>query len=45
MSKLEYGLGREFKPNQYAVLVDFGIKDEGNVKNGLKRAMQLNMDE
>ena len=37
-------LWREFKPDQYAVLLDFGNKDEGNVKNGLVLAEELDMD-
>ena len=31
-------MGREFKPNSYAVLLVFGNKDEGDVKNGLEVA-------
>ena len=38
-------MGREFKPNLYADLFDFGNKDEGNVMNGMKPAKKLNMDQ
>ncbi|MFM7989828.1 MAG: hypothetical protein ACKPKO_61990, partial [Candidatus Fonsibacter sp.] len=37
-------MGREFKPNQYAVLFEFDSKDEDDVKNGVKLAMKLQND-
>ena len=36
-------MGGEFKPDQNKVLLDFGNKDEGDVKNGVKLVYKLNM--
>ncbi|MFM7983257.1 MAG: hypothetical protein ACKPKO_28445 [Candidatus Fonsibacter sp.] len=38
-------MGREFKPNQCAMLLDFDNKDEYDVKNGVKLALKLKMDQ
>ena len=38
-------MGREFKPNQCAILFDFDNKEEGGSKSGLELAKELNMDQ
>ena len=37
-------MGREFKPDQYAILLDFDNKVEGDTKSGLDLVDELNMD-
>ena len=38
-------MGREFKPDPYAILLDLDNKDEHAVKNKLKVVEQVNMDQ
>ena len=37
-------MGREFKLNQYAVLLEFDNKDEGEVEERIETSEKLNMD-
>ena len=38
-------MGREIKPGQFAILLDFDNKDEGDVKSGMEVAAKLNIDQ
>ena len=38
-------MGRAFKPNQYAVLLDFDNKDEGDVQNTWKLGKKQKVDQ
>ena len=37
-------MGRELKPNQYTIWLDFDNKEEGDSKGGLDLAEELDMD-
>ena len=38
-------MGRECKFDQYAVLLDFGNKDGGDMQNGMQVAEQVDIDQ
>ena len=38
-------MGREIKPGQFAILLDFDNKEDGEVKNGMELAAKLNIDQ
>ena len=37
-------MGREFKPSQYAIVLDFANQVEGDTKSGLDLVSDLDMD-
>ena len=38
-------MGREIKPGQFAILLDFDNKEDGEVNNGMELVAKLNIDQ